>query len=255
MCRLAAYLGKEISLEDFLMRPPHSLYCQSWQPREMREATLNADGFGLGWYHNTTPMRYRETVPIWNDANLPALTQTLKQALWIANIRSATPGQGSGIDNTHPFQSDNILFVHNGLIRDFDRFKAEIINQLDASESSQIHGDTDSEYLFILLLRHLAGDIHNITAWKNFIEQCQSLFHETETLLNFIISDGQSLAAIRYAIHAQAPSLYYLDNGDSFPDSVVIASEALTEDKQWQSMSNGQLLLVNQHREITLTDL
>lgn len=52
MCRLLAYLGSPIFLEYLLYKPEHSLIAQSYQPREMISGAVNADGFGVGWYHD-----------------------------------------------------------------------------------------------------------------------------------------------------------------------------------------------------------
>lgn len=49
MCRLLAYLGKPILLEELILKPEHSLLVQSYQPKELEVALLNADGFGIGW--------------------------------------------------------------------------------------------------------------------------------------------------------------------------------------------------------------
>ena len=51
MCRLLAYLGEPIPLEELIFKPEHSLVVQSYQPKELEFALLNADGFGLGWHH------------------------------------------------------------------------------------------------------------------------------------------------------------------------------------------------------------
>ena len=50
-----------------LIEPPHSLYRQSWAPRRQRHGTVNADGFGVGWYADGDPVpaRYRRAGPIW----------------------------------------------------------------------------------------------------------------------------------------------------------------------------------------------
>ena len=51
MCRHLAYLGPPVPLGALLLDPPHSLLRQSWAPRDMRGGgTVNADGFGVGWY-------------------------------------------------------------------------------------------------------------------------------------------------------------------------------------------------------------
>ncbi len=62
MCRLLGYLGQKILLESIVTQPEHSLIVQSYKPREMQEALLNADGFGVGWYHTqkqTLPFTYK----------------------------------------------------------------------------------------------------------------------------------------------------------------------------------------------------
>ena len=45
MCRLLAYLGEPIPLEELIFKPEHSLVVQSYQPKELEFALLNADGF------------------------------------------------------------------------------------------------------------------------------------------------------------------------------------------------------------------
>ncbi|MDQ3145520.1 MAG: class II glutamine amidotransferase, partial [Actinomycetota bacterium] len=56
MCRHLAYLGPPVSLEEVLGGPPHALLRQSWAPRCQRHGTVNADGFGVGWWdHQRRP--------------------------------------------------------------------------------------------------------------------------------------------------------------------------------------------------------
>ncbi len=50
MCRHLAYLGPPVPLARLLTEPPYGLYEQSWRPRRQRFGTVNADGFGVGWY-------------------------------------------------------------------------------------------------------------------------------------------------------------------------------------------------------------
>ena len=49
MCRLVAYLGHEVLLEDVLVKTINSIVMQSLHARESNMPT-NGDGFGLGWY-------------------------------------------------------------------------------------------------------------------------------------------------------------------------------------------------------------
>jgi glutamine amidotransferase len=51
VCRHLAYVGEPVRLADLLLTPQHSLLRQSWAPRDMRGGgTVNADGYGIGWY-------------------------------------------------------------------------------------------------------------------------------------------------------------------------------------------------------------
>ena len=61
MCRHLAYLGPPATLRSVLIDPPHGLYRQAWAPRRQRHGTVNADGFGIGWYAegDPVPARYR----------------------------------------------------------------------------------------------------------------------------------------------------------------------------------------------------
>ncbi|MFE0319543.1 hypothetical protein ACFW05_26140, partial [Streptomyces albogriseolus] len=56
MCRHLAYVGPAEPLGALLVGPPHGLYRQSWAPRRQRYGTVNADGFGVGWYADGDPV-------------------------------------------------------------------------------------------------------------------------------------------------------------------------------------------------------
>ena len=51
MCRHLAYLGPPTTLSALVLEPTHGLLRQSYAPLDMRGGgTVNADGFGVGWY-------------------------------------------------------------------------------------------------------------------------------------------------------------------------------------------------------------
>lgn len=64
MCRHLAFLGGEERLGALLVTPEHSLYRQSWAPRRQRHGTVNADGFGVGWYAEGTRRRPATGAPV-----------------------------------------------------------------------------------------------------------------------------------------------------------------------------------------------
>src|SRR2546423_8968256 len=94
MCRFVAYLGARVTLSDLLLAPPHSLLRQSWTPRHQTHGTVNADGFGVGWYDfdvRREPARYRSARPIWADRSFASIAGVVSSTAVLAAVRSATP--------------------------------------------------------------------------------------------------------------------------------------------------------------------
>jgi glutamine amidotransferase len=86
MCRHLAYLGPPVTLRSVLIDPPHGLYRQAWAPRRQRYGTVNADGFGVGWYapDDPAPARYRRPVPIWGDESFADVARVTRAGGWAA---------------------------------------------------------------------------------------------------------------------------------------------------------------------------
>ena len=260
MCRLAAYLGPEIPLKQFLLDPTHSLYVQSWQPQELRYAKLNADGFGIGWYDaNDATATYVNPMPIWSDINLEGLARTLTNDLWVASVRSATSGFASGAANTQPFRDDDLIFTHNGFIAEFNRsMRSKALDFLEADISTEIRGNTDSEYLFALL-RQLALENEDASL-ESLIGESLTLVADwvgnQEALLNLIVTDGDRIYAARHALNHDCPSLYYTTDDEHFPDGAqIVASERLTDAEFWQPVPENHLLILDPEQPPELLSL
>jgi glutamine amidotransferase len=244
MCRLAAYLGKEITLSVFLQEHEHSLIQQSWAPKEMQGGTLNADGYGVSWLSNENkPCTYKNVLPIWSDTNLDSLGRSLASQLWLANVRSATIGQGISEANTQPFSKDNLIFTHNGSMKPFNsEIKARFLDILPATISADINGDSDSLHLFALLKLHLLKQDSLANAIIGMLDDLKIICNETvAALLNIIISDGDMLYACRHALNGNCPSLYYLLK----QDGIWIASEPLSQKDAWTTIPNHKFIIFN----------
>ena len=260
MCRLLAYLGEDILLSSLLLTPQHSLEKQAWQPRELREAKLNADGFGFAWYNKVQnhhiPAHYRQVLPIWNDPNLLDLANTLKKPLWIAAVRSATPGLGISFENTQPFLHNNWAFLHNGYLLDFF---GETQHKLRAELSDEflflIKGNTDSEYIFALLMQLLAQHEPQ-QALRNCIETIENILGDKRALLNIVLTDGEKIYATRCAVNGLCPSLYYTNNNEEFGiGNQLLASEKLNDSAHWKSIREQALILIDNNNDIEILDL
>lgn len=253
MCRLAAYLGSEISLAEFLLEPEHSLVKQSWAPKEMQEGTINADGYGVAWLSNKIPCLYKNILPIWSDTNLESLGRSLNSPLWLANVRSATPGQGISEANTQPFTNNNLFFTHNGCLKPFDKsIKSRLLEYLSNDVKAEIKGDSDSHYLFALLQQHLLKEENISNAIINMAQDLKTVCgKDVSALLNFIISDGVSLYVCRHALNNTSPSLYY----SLHQNCVKAASEPLNNTDDWINVPEHSLICFNTSGIIKTFDL
>jgi ergothioneine biosynthesis protein EgtC len=254
MCRLLAYVGPALPLEQVLLKPEHSLFVQSYQPREMTSGLLNADGFGVGWYgtKGETPYIYRQTQPIWSDGNLADLGRYVQSGCILANVRSATVGQPVQLSNCQPFRFGQMLFVHNGFIENFAAsLYRPLRDQLSDASYQLIQGSTDSEHMFALLCEQLIAQ-PGLSLAEALTQTLKIITELAKTAgvrvgVNLIISDGQQLVACRYAYPNQPPSLYWrgLDSAHpDFPANVLVVSEPIMPDPGWQSCPENTLLVV-----------
>jgi ergothioneine biosynthesis protein EgtC len=251
MCRLLGYFGPPVQLDRLLYEPDHSLILQSYQPREMTAGLLNADGFGLGWHHpqrRTDPFIYRNVQPIWNDSNLLSLSRYIESGCVLANVRSATPGLAVDLSNCQPFQHNLILGVHNGFIENFRQtLYRPIRDRLSDLAYQAIHGTTDSEHIFALVVDALqtAPDTTLQEALQQTLETLIELAEKDGVgfSANLILSDGQQLVASRFANRDPVPSLYWLHQDATLPQSVIVASEPMFS-SDWQPFPSRSLLTV-----------
>ncbi|MBW4555448.1 MAG: ergothioneine biosynthesis protein EgtC [Trichormus sp. ATA11-4-KO1] len=259
MCRLLAYMGSPVSLERLLYKPEHSLIVQSYQPREMTSGVVNADGFGVGWYHSqkdTEPYTYKNTLPIWNDVNLPSLSRYVESKCVLAYVRSATPGQALDFANCQPFNYQQQLFIHNGFIENFRKtLHRKIRSVLTHDFYERINGSTDSEHIFALLLsqsqinKHRPPEyaLHNTLV--TLLEMAKR--YQVQASANIVFSDGNRLIASRFATKSPAPSLYWLKDDLNFPKSVIIASEPLFTGN-WAACPENSIISVGEDCDIQI---
>ncbi len=261
MCRFIAYFGEPILLEDLLYRPSNSLILQSYKAKE-RPEPLNGDGFGVGWYApevDYSPCLQRYITPAWSNRNLKSLARVLKTSHLFAHIRAASPGMIVGESNVHPFAYKNLMFMHNGVVAQFEKVKRKLRDSLQDEFYKIIYGTTDSEHAFALFLNNLtkpsgqveAADmrqalvktIHQLDEWTNSADIKQPSYY------NFAVSNGREAVISRYCSipEMRSASLHYSRGaGFNFTESgefdvetvadserakaVIISSEKLTDD-------------------------
>ncbi|MBN9404744.1 MAG: class II glutamine amidotransferase [Burkholderiales bacterium] len=279
MCRLLAYKGRPLPVDDLLYRPDHSLVQQSHHANEVSEP-LNGDGFGLGWYEpdiTREPAVFVSVTPAWNNRNLRYMAPKLVSPCILAHVRAATEGQVSEF-NCHPFHHQNLLMAHNGSVRPFARIKRALVERLSDERFLWIKGQTDSEHLFALFLDHyLARRERDAEAMADAL---QAMFDELAALkaaqgvtqasgLNMVVTDGRALVAARHcddpgvapaSLHHTEGSHYVCDAGGCrmapaphHEQAVLIASEPLTRESQhWRDVPARHFVLVDAHNRVSL---
>ncbi|WP_188189942.1 ergothioneine biosynthesis protein EgtC [Nonomuraea sp. SYSU D8015] len=224
MCRHAAWLGAPRALTALIQEPPNGLLTQSYRPRRQRHGTVNADGFGMGWYAaaRAEPVRYRRSIPIWADANLPALAEIARSACLLAAVRCATTGMPVEESATAPFTEGPWLLSHNGRVaRDAVRDLA------DGAESA-----CDSAWLAAAAFQRLRAGLALGDALSEVVVKAAA--KDPSARLNLLACDGAALAATVWG-----DTLFHRLS----EDGVLVASEPLDDLPGWQAVPERSLLL------------
>jgi dimethylhistidine N-methyltransferase/ergothioneine biosynthesis protein EgtC len=246
MCRHLAYLGPPVPLAQILTEPEHSLYEQSWRPARQRYGTVNADGFGLGWYPSETdqaapgagrdeqaagfpqPARYRRAIPVWADANFTELARTIRSGAVLAAVRSATEGTTQDESAAAPFRDGRWLFSHNGALPDWTRLPTT----LAPAELLSLESHSDSALLWAMTARRLRQGESPGGALAAVVREVAAV--RPAARLNFLLTDGRTIAAT-----AWGDTLWYRTG----PGLVLVASEPDDAPGEWHEVPDRSLLL------------
>jgi glutamine amidotransferase len=266
VCRHLAYLGAPRAIRELVTDPEFGLVRQAYAPRRQRHGTINADGFGIGWYAEAPaapaigaavvdpiPARYRRAVPIWTDAGLPDLARVVRTHALLAAVRDGTPGFPYTEHACAPFAAGRVLFSHNGALPGGAPALAALAAGLDPVELVALESPTDSAVLWALVRRRLAAGDPLPTAISSVFatttRPSPTSPHPTNppttspptTNLasahgwrNLLATDGEVIVAV-----ADGDSLGWraLDGG------VVVASEPYDDDPAWQDVPDRHLLV------------
>lgn len=233
MCRHLAYAGEPVPLAALLTDPPYGLVRQSWAPRAQRHGTINADGFGVGWYApgDPVPARHRGAGPIWADATLPDLARVIRTPAALAAVRSATPGMAHGIGAAAPFADGEWLFSHNGVIEGWPESVAGLAAALPAADLARIGAATDSALLWALVRDRLRGGEPAEEALAAVIPAVAT--SAPGSRLTVVMTDGERIAG---CVLGEPMVTRELGAG------IVVASEPWDDDQGWQRLPDATVV-------------
>ncbi|MFZ4179618.1 ergothioneine biosynthesis protein EgtC [Streptomyces pseudogriseolus] len=246
MCRHLAYVGPAEPLGALLAGPPHGLYRQSWAPRRQRHGTVNADGFGVGWYADGDPVpaRYRRAGPIWADLSFTDLARVVRTQALLAAVRDATLSGADAEAAAAPFASGAWLFSHNGAVPGWPGSLAPLAATLPAADLLSLEARNDSAFVWALVLARLrAGDAMGQALADTVAEVAAAA---PAARLNLLLTDGVTVTAT-----AWGDTLWYLARPGG---GTVVASEPYDDDPHWQEVPDRTLLAASR-TDVLLTPL
>ena len=199
-----------------MLEPAHSLLVQSYAPRRQRYGTINADGWGVGFFADARaePARWRSARPLWSDQSFTSLAPVLSSGCIVASVRSATSGMPIDEYAVSPFTDGRWLLSHNG------RVDRSTLPATRAAEST-----VDSAVLAALVFERgmdrLAGTVCDVAA------------RDPAARLNLLAADGARLLATTWG---DSLSILRTKHG------VVIASEPYDDDPAWVDVPDRHLV-------------
>ena len=277
MCRALLYLGEPVLLDNFLYQPDSALVRQSTMPRMLN--MLNLAGFGMRAWDPSShePGRafsyYSQQLPVF-DRNLKNLAEKIRAECLLAHVRGVAyhTRVEISLQNCHPFHFKDVPLVmaHNGDLARFADMKPLLAPHIKPAILSQVHGTTDSEWVYALIVSHLPDPHRHPTGEEltRTVETTLGVIRDARrklgiaisSSLNLFIADGTQLAAVRYcfdfgcyptedAARLHEANLAYLSlwytagrnyglhddewqmtGGSENATSILVASEPLTRD-------------------------
>jgi gamma-glutamyl hercynylcysteine S-oxide hydrolase len=228
MCRHLAWLGRPRTLAELVLEPPSSLLVQSYAPRRQRHGTVNADGWGVGFWApgRAEPARWRSARPLWGDASFASVAPVVSSGCVLAAVRSATAGMPIEDTAAAPFTDGRRLLSHNG------RVDRSVLPAAPDAEST-----VDSALLAALVFRR------GLSALGETVREVAAA--DPAARLNLLAADGSRLLATTWG---DTLSALVTDEG------TALASEPWDDDPRWTDVPDRTLVEVTPDG-LTLTPL
>src|SRR6202051_958296 len=240
MCRWIAYRGETTALGPSVPGPDHSLIPQSIHALEAT-ASVNGDGFGLGWYGtHPEPGLYREIRPAWPDENLRYLCRHLQSHLVFAHVRAAA-GTAVTRVNCHPVAWGQWLFMLNGFVGNWNRLRRKVEGLIPDQLYPQRIGTTDTEAIFLAIMG--AGIEHPLAATESVLQKLTDFVNQTKPAdrlrVTAALSNGRDPSAFRYAVNAKANTLYSRESDTG----LLMVSEPIDQGENWIAVPENHALV------------
>ncbi len=216
------------------------------------------DGCGLGWFSmGDEPVRDRAPMAAFQNDDFAHEARQIISHTFMSHIRYATTGV-IDVHNCHPFDINDRLFAHNGLVQGL-----EIIDSwLTDVDRAPIEGKTDSELVFAFITAEIKrlGD-----TTEGLVSAVRRMGTEIPIFsLNLLLAEPRRMWALRYPDTRELWVLSpdgggfgqhrSLDSGsqhlqiDAMTERIpanVVSSQPLDDDPDWRLLAPGELLIID----------
>jgi predicted glutamine amidotransferase len=215
MCRVLAYLGEPLCLDDLLYAPDNSLVRQSYAPQRLR--MLNLAGFGVAAWdpERTQPYTYHTAGLPAFDTNLRSLSRNVRAGCVLAHVRGVQFSENSqvGPQFLHPFLYANMraALAHNGDLHRFAEMRPYLQRHLRSNIALRLRTNLDSEWIYALFLSRLeepAAEHTTAELSQALVETLDILGNVREEVgidsvssVNLFVADGNSIVAFDFGCY------------------------------------------------------
>lgn len=212
-------------VSSLVLDPPSGLLVQSYSPRRQQHGTINADGWGVGFFDQGV-RRWRSDKPLWGDASFASVAPALRSDCFVAAVRSATVGMPIEPSASAPFSDGSWLLSHNGIV---DR----AVLPASATAESTVDSAVLAAHIFERGMDALGSTVADVGA------------RDPGARLNILAANGSVLLATTWG-----DTLFSLRRDDG----IVLASEPYDDDPCWRDIPDRHLVEVADGT-LTLTPL
>ena len=229
MCRLLGVTNFEYSRHDKIVKN----FCELARTGTVMagDSPGHGDGWGLAFYQGGKLIVHKSGGNLLDEADkvIGILSGIGRSPVVILHLRKSAWNDTTCTRHAHPFHYNNVVFAHNGTVYDYKGL-------IPAITVPGLGEDAlDTEVLFYHFM-----SAQSLELGQAFLDTVSIIKQEYKfSALNCLFSDGTKLFA--YRDYSKEPEYYSLYKSSS-ETSVLISSQPLDEDIQWELMGKEEFL-------------
>lgn len=207
----------------------------------LKLARVHKDGWGLALSSSNHAKVYKDVNLALESNQFMELIETEKGSGGLLHFRWATPGIQISRENAHPFSHDEISFIHNGAILDYEELEKKIPQELLSKRT----GNGDSEIYFLYSISQIQefGPVNGIKAAVQEIKDR----HKYSSINAFFLTPDYFVAVCEnhpdnrpsWATDEYYELRYHLD------DTGFLISSSGWNQTGWNEVPNHSMLILN----------